>query len=110
MPIANCFVAGPVRSEARDGLIEAWARESGVAPDHMTVNLIGDVEQAGAPYAAMAILHLPSLWRPEQVDALQCGLAAALGEALGLDPAQVHVITTIVDSGHVVDGGNTREW
>jgi hypothetical protein len=58
----------------------------------------------------MAFLYLPSLWSSEQVRVLQTELARALGRGFGLAPAEVQVITSIVESGQVVEGGETQDW
>ena len=58
----------------------------------------------------MAFLYLPSLWRPDQVRDLQVGFATAICGHLDLAPPEVHVITTRVESGHVVEDGEVQEW
>ena len=111
MPIATCFIRDqlPPQSEI-DGLTGLWSEESGVSPEHMTINLVAVARQSGAKCAVLAFLYLPSLWSSGQVRRLQVGLAIALSRGLGLTPASVHVITTIVQSGHVVEHGETQEW
>lgn len=76
----------------------------------MTINLVAGTQQTGAAYRVMAILYLPSLWNAAHVRGLQIGLARALSSGLALPPAEVHVITTVVESGHVVEHGETQEW
>ena len=111
MPIANCLVRGELPpASALERLVDAWSEASGVGPEHMTINVIPSAAQVGAGYRLMAFLYLPSLWSAEQVRALQTGLATALSQVLSLPPADVHVITSIVASGHVVEAGGTQEW
>lgn len=111
MPIADCFFIGELPADADlDGLVALWSEESDVGPEEMTINLIAGAQQGGSSYRLMALLFLPSVWSPEAVGRLQRGLAAALSRGLGLSPADVHVITSIVDSGHVVENGGTQEW
>lgn len=111
MPIANCFVRGDLPpASALERLIDAWSETSGVAPEHMTINLVPTAGQVGAAYRLMAFLYLPSLWSAEQVRTLQAGLADALCQVLSLSPREVHVITSIVASGHVVEAGEPQEW
>jgi hypothetical protein len=50
------------------------------------------------------------LWSSEQVRQLQVGLARALGRSFAVAPAEVQVITSIVESGQVVEGGETQDW
>lgn len=110
MPIANCFVRDDVADPAQVAeLAVRWSEESGIDGEHMTVNL-ARVTQAGAPYRVMAFLHLPSLWNAEQIDRLQLGLARALADYFGLPASEVHVITSIVQPGHVVEEGETQRW
>jgi hypothetical protein len=111
VPIANCFVRGGVATGAGvEGLTGLWAEESGIGDEHMTVNVLVGTGQSGAAYAILAFLYLPSLWKLEDVRRLQVGLARALARGFALDPADVQVITSIVESGHVVENGETQEW
>lgn len=73
----------------------------GIGAEEMTVNLVR-VDQGGKRYAAMAWLQLPSLWSDDEVVALGEGLAAALAEALAVDPAALQVLTTVLESGSVI--------
>jgi hypothetical protein len=111
VPIANCFVRGDLPADVDvEGLIALWSEESDVGPEEMTINLIAGARQGGSSYRLMAMLFLPSLWSPDAMRRLQRGLAAALSRGLELPLADVHVITSIVDSGHVVENGETQEW
>jgi hypothetical protein len=111
VPIANCLVHGelPVEFES-DALTALWSEESGVGSEQMTINVIAGVRQYGAPYRVVAFLYLPSLWSSEQVRRLQTGLAGALGRGFAVGPAEIQVITSIVESGQVVEGGETQDW
>jgi hypothetical protein len=111
VPIANCFVHDDVPPELEiDALTALWSEESGIGSEQMTINVIGGTSQTGAPYRVLAFLYLPSLWSPEQVRQLQVGLARALGRGFDAAPAEVQVITSIVESGHVVEAGETQNW
>jgi hypothetical protein len=110
VPIANCFVRDELPAHVEDGaLTELWSEESGIGSEQMTINVIR-TRQYGAPFRAMAFLYLPSLWSSEQVRQLQTGLARALGRGFALAPADIQVITSIVESGQVVEGGETQDW
>jgi hypothetical protein len=41
---------------------------------------------------------------------LQVGLASALGRGFAVAPAEVQVITSIVEWGRVVEDGKTQDW
>lgn len=111
MPIATCFIQGQLSPTPEiEGLTGFWSEESGVSREHMTINVVTGVRQSGAAYPVLAFLYLPSLWNPGEVRRLQVGLAMALSQVLDLTPASVHVITRVVESGHVVERGETQEW
>jgi hypothetical protein len=111
VPIANCFVHGEVPVELESAALTAlWSEESGIGSEQMTINVIAGIRQYGAPYRVMAFLYLPSLWSSEEVRRLQTGLAGALGRSFAVAAAEVQVITSIVESGRVVEGGETQAW
>jgi hypothetical protein len=111
MPIANCLIRGDLAiPDDPSALVTAWAADSGTSPEHMTVNVVPSVRQAGVPYAVMATLYLPTMWHEADVKRLEGGLASALGRVLGLDAGEIHVITLSVASGHVVEGGEIQSW
>jgi hypothetical protein len=111
VPIANCFIRDEPRADlGGDDLTALWSEESGIGSEQMTINVIAGTRQYGAPYRVMAFLYLPSLWSTEHVRQLQTGLARALGRGFAVDPAEIQVITSIVESGQVVEGGETQDW
>jgi len=109
MPIANCIVTPECKQNEQD-LIDVWARESGQPPHNMTVNITYSSLQIGNRYGAMATLFLPSLWSQSAISSLQVGLAVALAKTFNLSVDEVHVITSIVKSGLVVESGKVEEW
>jgi hypothetical protein len=112
MPIANILLREDITAPAAglDALIDRWSRASGISASHMTVNLMTGVHQAGAAFDAMAFLYLPTLWSGEQVDALQTGLATAIGTHFAVPPKRVQIIVTPVQSGHAAVGGTIERW
>lgn len=109
MPIANCFVANDLNL-ADDNIVALWSAESGVSDDHMTVNVMQYHSQAGKRYRVMANLMLPDLWSKSDLEALQLGLATALAKGFRLPIEQVHVVTSIVHPGLVVEAGEVVKW
>ena len=111
MPIANCFVTDelPPQSEI-EALTNLWSDEAELGAEHMTINVIAGTQQSGALYRVMAFLYLPSLWSSQQVRRLQEGLAKALCRGFAVTPAEVHVITSILEPGYVVEAGETQVW
>ncbi|AFU97260.2 hypothetical protein [Simiduia agarivorans] len=104
MPIVNCVIS-PDCQPSNENLVELWAREAGIDPEHITVNLITRNQQWGKTYKVMANLWLPSVWSDTQVSAIQLGLARALARFYHLHPDDIHVITSVVESGRVVESG-----
>ena len=109
MPIAHCVVSPACRHSASD-VIALWSTEAGIASDQMTINFIRSEEQVGNSYAVMATLYLPSLWSKDSISSLQLGLARALATYFEISIQEVHVITRVVDSGLVVEGGKEQSW
>lgn len=109
MPIANCIISSECR-ESEYSFIDCWASESGQSPEHMTVNIIKSTQQFGKKYGAMATLYLPSLWSESAISSLQIGLAKALAKTYGLSLDDVNVVTSIVESGFVVESGKEEKW
>ena len=109
MQIANCIITSDCR-ESTSNLIELWARESGQSSEHMTINLIVSNRQLGNQYAVTATLFLPSIWSSSDVSLLQLGLAKALATHFKLALSEVHVITSIISPGMVVESGQEIKW
>jgi hypothetical protein len=109
MPIANCVVSKNCTGGSAN-LIEVWAADAGISPEHMTVNMVSCEEQLGNRYKIMATLLLPSLWSSSEISRLQLGLARSLAQYFEIPMNEVHVITHIVSSGLVVESGQEVEW
>jgi hypothetical protein len=109
MPIANCILA-PGCELGGENLISLWADESAQSAQHMTVNIIRGSTQLGNRYQVMATLLLPSIWSKADVSSLQTGLARALARYFQVAISEVQVVTTIVESGMVVEDGEEIQW
>ncbi|SFG11376.1 hypothetical protein [Neptunomonas qingdaonensis] len=109
MPIANCFVTSNSQ-QGTTNLVELWAEESGKSSEHMTINIMYSQQQIGNQYAVMANLLLPSIWSASDISSLQIGLARALAKYFSLNLSEVHVTTTIISSGRVVENGEEVHW
>ncbi|GLQ30235.1 hypothetical protein [Litoribrevibacter albus] len=112
MPIANCVVNKDFIEQVDEtyGLVELWADASSKSSEHMTMNIVYSDEQYGNRYAVMAHLFLPTLWSAEEVSSLQLGLAKALACYFQTPLNDIHVITTSVVSGMVVEQGKEVIW
>jgi hypothetical protein len=109
MPIVNCIITKEC-VPGSGNLIELWARESGMSPEDVTVNIITSNEQLGNKYKIMANLSLPSMWLASDISRLQLGLARSLSHYFTVAINEVHVITNIVPSGMVVESGQEVKW
>ncbi|MCS0045428.1 hypothetical protein [Vibrio antiquarius] len=112
MPIANCILSPQVAANSSDstGLIEKWGEHSGIDTSEMTVTVMRSDEQMGKEYGAICTLNLPNLWSPKAVSSLQVGLAKAISEHFSLKDAEVLVMTFLIESGLVVEGGKEVSW
>lgn len=109
MPIANCIITSDC-IEGSGNLIELWSDESSISSEHMTINAITSSKQLGNKYKVMVNLLLPSMWSVADISELQSGLARALAQYYTLGLSDVHVVTTIVSSGLVVESGEKITW
>ena len=110
MPIANCIVSPDCCSAVKESLSFLWARESGKSEEHMTINVIQSHQQFGHHYPVMVNLLLPAAWSDENVSCLQTGLAQALSIYFCLPVSRIHIVTLMVQSGHVVENGHEIRW
>jgi len=112
MPIANCIITPKCQSSLDHSvsLINIWSKESKLSSEHMTVNLIESKVQLGNNYNVMANLLLPSMWSRKDISSLQIGLANALAQYFSVTLQSVHVVTSIINSGLVVEGGKEITW
>lgn len=109
MPIANCYVlSGSVLKD--EDIVGAWSAESGVSGEHMTVNVIEIAKQVGNSYRIMVTLLLPTVWSRSDVSALQLSLAKALARCYRVPIEEVFVVTSLVNSGFVVEAGEAVTW
>lgn len=112
MPVANCIITSlcQKRPTVSTDLVEIWAAESGVSSEHMTINLVTSDEQQGCHYAVMVNLLLPTLWTASEVSSLQLGLARALTLYFDVNLKEVFIVTSIVNSGLLVEAGKEIKW
>ncbi len=111
MPIANCFIKDksvahlPLKKMASE-----WAVQVGVEEHDICLTFIPNCVQAGQQYQVLANLYLPTLWPPQKVSDIQKSLLAVLCKHVNVSPVDVFIITSMVESGHVVEGGEIVNW
>lgn len=112
MPIANCFIAPKLiqTSNTTDDLIAAWAKRSGIDSSEMTIMLTPYEHRLGKEYTVICQLFLPTAWSQSAISALQTGLSHAIADTFSLDNSQIFLMTTLVESGFVVEQGREVKW
>lgn len=112
MPIAQILLPPDLAPNAADcdQVIRLWAKNAEVTTANMSVFFTPTLAQTGGSLSVLGLLYLPTLWRPQQVDLLQCGLASALADTCDVPLEQIQVITTLVPSGQTAVGGQSETW
>ena len=111
MPIANCFIKEKkiARQNIQD-LAEKWASEVKVDVKDICLTFIPDCIQAGQQYKVLVNLYLPSLWSKDQVKHIQKSLLGILCGFFNVDASKVFIMTSNIQSGHVVENGEIVKW
>ncbi len=109
MPIAHCYTKLKLDNDKKN-LVRDWAEESSVDGNYMTINFITIAQQLGSAYSIMVNLYLPNLWSEDQVKIIQSSLAVVLAKHFGIHINEIHVITQLVESGHVFENGEQQSW
>ena len=111
MPIAYCFVKDKpsIRSHLQK-LASDWATEAGVDPKNITINLVTTEHRVGNPYAVMINLYLPTAWSEEDVQRIQVSLLKVVMNHLQVEAKEIFIMTSLIQSGHVVENGRVVRW
>lgn len=111
MPILHlCTSNISPTKEQLDTLVVEWANEIAVNIKDININLIETKIQAGNEYKIIANLYLPSLWNDEDISHIQLSLGRLIIKHLNLTLKDVFIMTSIIQSGNVVENGNTKKW
>ena len=111
MPIAYCFVKDKPGIKAHlQKLVSDWANEAGVDPKNITINLVTIQHQVGNPYAVMINLYLPTVWSEEDVQRIQVSLLKVAMNHFQVEAKEIFVMTSLIQSGHVVEDGKVVRW
>lgn len=111
MPIAHCFIKEKeiVSSKIEDMAIE-WANTIGVETKDVCLNLITDFYQFGQKYTILVNLYLPTVWSEDERKKIQIGLLQVLAKHLQVTPEKIFIMTSLIQSGHVVENGEILYW
>ena len=111
MPIAHCFVKEKLVSGVSiDQVVQDWAVAIAVNPKDITINLVITEQQAGNPYSVLINLYLPTVWSAEDVQNIQLALHKVVTDHFQVLNNEVFIMTSLIQSGHVVENGRMMEW
>ncbi|MEQ9165031.1 MAG: hypothetical protein RLO12_02140 [Fulvivirga sp.] len=111
MPIANCYINTEIPDKTDfNKLALEWSDKIGASPEDITINVFTDFVQYGNKDAVMVNLFLPSLWSKQEIENIQSSLSGLLEKHIGIEPDQVFIMTSIIQSGHVFSDGKTENW
>jgi hypothetical protein len=111
MPIATCFIKDKkITNQQWDALAGKWAHEIGVDLKDICLTVITDYKQSGQSYDALVQLSLPTLWSKEEVKKIQLVLLKLLTDLLNAPPGKIFILTSVIQSEHVVENGEIVKW
>lgn len=111
MPIAHCLVNDiDIVPEEWDKIISDLAVKAKLQVGEITLNVISGVKQFGNPYKVMVTLYLPTVWNSVDIELIQKSLLYALTVNLKLPPEDIFIMTSLIDSGNVVENGKIVWW
>ena len=111
MPIANCLILNEKHLTANiEILASEWARLIPTNQEYITISFIKVVEQLGKQFEIMVQLYLPSIWKAEEVEKIQLTLLKVLTENLKVKTEEIFIMTSIIQSAHVVENGEIQTW
>ncbi len=112
MPIANCVVSARLWEsvELVTDPVTLWAERASQDPSQMSINVSVAEAQFGSAYAVVATLLVPDSWSAAGLASLQSGLASTLATCFAVPAGDIIVCTSVLSSGHIVEGGEPVTW
>jgi len=111
LPIANCYINQvKVSDEELEALTNEWAEKIEVELKDICLSFVEVSTQTGQKYKVLVNLFLPSAWDKSSIEKIQINLDLVLKKYLRLNDRDVFIITNIVESGNVVEGGKIVRW
>lgn len=110
MPIANCFIKNKMNFSNIDSLLKTLSDKLTLSISDITINFIRSSEQVGRSYDLMIFLYLPTLWKQEDVERVELTFVNTFSDHFKLSSNNIFLITTMVQSGHVVDNNKIQRW
>jgi hypothetical protein len=110
MPIANCYIQIEVSKQQLETLTKDWAQTIEVDLKDICLSFVNIHAQTGQNYKVMVNLFLPTLWEAKSREKIQLSLDTLLKKHLELEDEDVFIITSLVQSGNVVENGQIIRW
>lgn len=111
MPIAHCLVNGiDIVPDQWERIVAELAAKAKLSVSDITLSIVTGIKQFGNPYKVMVNLYLPTLWNSVDIELIQKSLINALVSNLELPPEEIFIMTTLIDSGNVVENGKIVWW
>lgn len=111
MPIAHCLVNDiDIVPDQWERIVAELAAKAKLSVSDITLSIVTGIKQFGNPYKVMVNLYLPTLWNSVDIELIQKSLINALVSNLELPPEEIFIMTTLIDSGNVVENGKIVWW
>ncbi|SFB36529.1 hypothetical protein SAMN04488072_11964 [Lentibacillus halodurans] len=112
MPIAFFHASKDLKISKKqcERMLEDWATAASVGKEYCTINVVENIMQVGANYKLMVKLYLPSLWEENNVREIQRFLFQSIYDQLEIEKEDIFIMTSIIQSGHVMDKGKLEIW
>lgn len=111
MPIVNCFTKNEnIDDQLMDDLLNKWSEKIEVDRKDISINFINNFSQKGENYEFMVFMYLPTLWSQESIKRIQLSFLESIMVIFDVKAEDVFIITTKIDSGHVVENGEVLNW
>lgn len=111
MPIATCFLKNKKADDNTLGVIaNEWSTVINVDVKDISITFVQDYYQAEQNYSALVYLYLPSLWSEKSIKNIQTEPLNLLIQHLNISHDRILIITSIIQSGHVIENGDVVIW
>lgn len=111
MPIANCYIKNrEIPKNELEDLVRQWAELWHIDVSDICLTVLTEFMQVGQQYEVMINLFLPSLWSNGDVRSIQKALLELMMNYLKIEPSDIFLMTSIIQSGHVMENGGIVEW
>jgi len=112
MPLANFYIRDQdlVDPDSFQNLTREWSETAGIESKHFSINVTSGFLQFGHPYPICINLFLATFWNDGDIRKIQLCLLLATAKHLRVTTDKILIMTTMLHSGHVAEGGKIIEW